>query len=862
MEPKLSEILLARAAVIMRMKGCGLSLDWLKEYSIPCLLASCDRKEESLPGISILDTALERELIQNRGFAAWLARLLPLLPEEPPPEPKLKPVYNARGSRVYQPPSRRAVLMRELRGLLETCTVNGKDITAYSQDKLMDMLEQEHISWYARLVYLANFASAEPPEDTRQRVLANLGLCVKLPLELTERQKALIVEPYVTTRPLFASDPFNEILELLDEYPGLLDIVRLLHENAILEELDLDDYRVLAQDESEYRRLLESLISLIGSAAVNNFIQFWKKGGCQLRELRTIEAQARKNPGLDWSEQLSTYAGYVNQLYGSRFKHFELGNVSDYQEDILIHAIVSNRKHFIRLVDAQSEEFLNLPKTSVLFQSELYREHFNLNELTEKDFSDCAWMTQKRLDVADLSPGRRYTFQELRALHDAPRQYNTLYHALQSDSQDYRLKILRQLCKRSLLWFDIEDAEITALAASLDIKPLDAWMQTDFSLISDLTASDAVQMLTHLDKLRHLLPSIQTRTEVSLVLHNLDTLEQYQSISELKENLIQTDSDWHSLIEKMNLTPEFQEQYRENIIRFLCNDGAHIAETYRSSLNYNQEEAFQRVVKAELMGQLDKLKYFEGDLQRELDSPLTARVKANWPVNLQSEQGNLIVQEHDDFFSTMLLGMQPKRTCLAYANGAYNTCLLSAFDSNKKILYATLDGRVVGRAFLRLTKGRLTGTDALADKEASDFTFVDLENVRDTRPERIREREQERLTLFLERPYISGVDPAAEQRIMNMFVELAGRKADELDTMLVLSEDYRKKDMPGFTWTKYAIYISKSKAGSQYLDSLGGQATVSSEGSYKSGSFLVRNSVGLPQVSSPGMSGSSLRRAS
>ena len=96
---------------------------------------------------------------------------------------------------------------------------------------------------------------------------------------------------------------------------------------------------------------------------------------------------------------------------------------------------------------------------------------------------------------------------------------------------------------------------------------------------------------------------------------------------------------------------------------------------------------------------------------------------------------------------------------------------------------------------------------------------------------------------------------------MNMFVELAGRKADELDTMLVLSEDYRKKDMPGFTWTKYTIYISKSKAGSQYLDSLGGQATVSSEGSYKSGSFLVRNSVGLPQVSGSSQS-RQMRRAS
>ena len=98
---------------------------------------------------------------------------------------------------------------------------------------------------------------------------------------------------------------------------------------------------------------------------------------------------------------------------------------------------------------------------------------------------------------------------------------------------------------------------------------------------------------------------------------------------------------------------------------------------------------------------------------------------------------------------------------MSYINGQYRECLLSAFDSNKKILYATLNGRVVGRAFLRLTKGRLTGADVPDD-----------------------------------------------------------------DT--------------GFTWTKYAVYISKSKAGAQYLDSLGGQAAVSAEGSYKANTFLVR----------------------
>lgn len=286
----------------------------------------------------------------------------------------------------------------------------------------------------------------------------------------------------------------------------------------------------------------------------------------------------------------------------------------------------------------------------------------------------------------------------------------------------------------------------------------------------------------------------------------------------------------------MALGPEFLERHRESIMEFLCRNGAHIAETYRKGLGGNQQAAFLRVVKAELMGQLGDLKYFEGDLQRELNSPLTARVKAGWPVNLSLAKGGLEVREHDDFFSTMLLGVQPQRTCLSYIDGQYRECLLSAFDSNKKVLYAALDGRVVGRAFLRLTKGRLTGAD-VPEADDSGFTFVDLERP-EARP--VRPREREGLTLFLERPYISGVGPEVSRSIMRMFTELAERKAGELDTMLVLSSDYRNHIPSGFTWTKYAVYISKSKAGAQYLDSLGGQATVSAEGSYKSNTFLVR----------------------
>ena len=67
-----------------------------------------------------------------------------------------------------------------------------------------------------------------------------------------------------------------------------------------------------------------------------------------------------------------------------------------------------------------------------------------------------------------------------------------------------------------------------------------------------------------------------------------------------------------------------------------------------------------------------------------------------------------------------------------------------------------------------------------------------------------------------------------------------------LGAQLVLSLDYREVAAGDFAQTSLPLYISASKAGGQYLDSLGGKAEVSSEGSYKKNIFLVKQDKSLP----------------
>lgn len=835
----LTNKMLQRTEVMLKMRSLYLDFKWLQEVGLQQIMDCCDRMATPLPAALVHIKNVQRELIHNPRFADYYAKLLPMFPEEPSQTPTPTPGYAGRHGYSYpqtrhMPPSRRTVLMTRLSELLDLYRESELDITVPPAERLMEVLELEQFDAKTRLVYLTNFLSDQLSAEEQQATINGLSVCVSLPLHLDSWQKELLRTPYTATQSLFQENTFEEICTLLHTYPELTKIIGLLHEREICEHLGLEDYKFLTTETTERYALLESIATRLGANNTSEFISFWKKSQYSMDELRRMHSRIMVDEAPDWEPVFSNYSGYVNLLYGSRFKVIDLTEVQSYQEGILNYAIVHNKKHFIRLVDGHAEQFLGLPRDALLFQVSLYEEHFNLNELSEKDLDACRWMRSKNFDVGCLMSGRKYTFPELAALYNVSGIYRTFYHLLQSESQDYRLRVLRQLCKRNVLKPYMKP-DLPRLADKLSIKPLQVWKEHEFAHIRGLTAEDAAALLIHFDEICHLLPSIQHRTDAVLALKNLTSLQQIASIESLKANIAQIDPEWHTLVEEMALSEEFLEKYQNPIVSFVCENGAYIARTYANNLNNDQRKAFYRVVKAELMGQLHTLKYFEGDLQRELDMPLTERVKAGWSGNKTLSKAGMDVRECDDFFSTMLLGTQPQRTCLSYINGAYNQCLLSAFDSNKKVLYVSLDGRIVGRAFLRLTKGRLTGE--AVEKDTSEFNFVDLENIAASR--HTRSSKHEELTLFLERPYVSGVGPEQEAQAYELLIELACTKADDLGTMLVLSSDYHPVEQ-SFTRTLFDIYISKSKAGEQYLDSLDGPASVSAEGSYKSNSFFVR----------------------
>ena len=130
----------------------------------------------------------------------------------------------------------------------------------------------------------------------------------------------------------------------------------------------------------------------------------------------------------------------------------------------------------------------------------------------------------------------------------------------------------------------------------------------------------------------------------------------------------------------------------------------------------------------------------------------------------------------------------------------------------------------------------------LSIPDEASLSFVDLEKLGTNdaaNSTRGSSPSKERLIIFLENAYSAGVSNEVSANINTMFVELMAKKAETMGAMLVLSNCYSAMAKANYVRTNFHVYISKSKAGAQYLDSLNGSATVSDEGGYRTNNFYI-----------------------
>ena len=340
-------------------------------------------------------------------------------------------------------------------------------------------------------------------------------------------------------------------------------------------------------------------------------------------------------------------------------------------------------------------------------------------------------------------------------------------------------------------------------------------------------------LLRKYEQLRVFIPEMQSEADAIFALNNGAVIAGQKNWTQVRATVLTMDRDWLDLKERFSITDEFVEQHREPVTNFLLRGGSAMVRALYGYLQGDDKaiEALRRIVQAELMGQFYALKYFDDDLRREIRYPISEVQEAAWKPNLTLKRGAFSAEEADDFYFTMRLGELPRTTCLSCWDGNQRDCLLAAFDSNKKMILIRKGEDIVGRACIRLTKG-------VFQRPADfNFSFADLAQVQSADKKRAAD---EMLVLFLERIYTSRLNDEEVKTAMKLAVSLVTQKAAAIGAVAVLARRYLGcYDRDQYVGSHFYVYISKSKNGQQYLDSMGGAAVTSHKEQYTGAVFLV-----------------------
>lgn len=677
--------------------------------------------------------------------------------------------------------------------------------------------------------YMKYYGEQNVSKEEKEQLVKSIAMC----MDVLDFEKAGEKDRMLLVNPVFSSELLLDLLENVNNLKilqdqGLMELVNTLAGyEAEIRSLNQKQFDQMKERPVEILEKLKIVTRYIEKENLTDGLNLWLWNEALYEDLCKLERAF--TDGAEPAEVFSGKVSYVNTLYQNPVSKISLSSLSEEKSEILLYAITQKKKAFLNLINEEAELFYDLPNASMLLKKEVYQEYINLNTLNRKNLKDSADLILLR-DRFELLAKREHTFEELKLLCTAKEAVIRLYEQLTCKC-DERLLVLRELIKRECVPYSFWKGQIEPLAAALSQKPLSRWIREDFWNIPDLSYGTALWLLVYREQLKGMEKEITMEQQALYLLKDLALVKECDSLSELKEKLILGDVSWRLLKEKLSFSEEFVQNNAARIGNFLFVGGAEIMETFLERQPSKIEE-IRRLVTAELLGKFDELKYPSGDLMREIDFEVSEEAEKEWKIDRTFTSKNLVLKEKTGLLPVMQIGEVPSYSCLSYRSGLNSDCLLSCFDSNKKFFFIRKNGQVVFRAMIRLTKGSYVG-----DRMRKKIQFADLSGA--GKP---KEEEGEELVLFLERYYEKNLAYEEQDQAVYLAFVAAKEKAKKLGARLVLScyyqDDVKTKE---YIKSNYYLYISKSKNGSQYLDSLYGEASVSDSGDYSSNIFLLEN---------------------
>lgn len=503
---------------------------------------------------------------------------------------------------------------------------------------------------------------------------------------------------------------------------------------------------------------------------------------------------------------------------------------------------VLNKKSFIKLIKDNINIFSKIPKDNILF-NDIFIKVINLNTLnvnnlevllnsSNKDKKDFISKNEIK-NLLLLDENKILTFNELWYLIKQDKLKIKLFYEFYDINLkiNLRLKLLKELpnLENKFSKYNMKESEINhnikKLLELLLIHPykerINA-LKTQYTNLKNLKNEDFLFILLNLNSLSKFLQEVNTINDIFYIINNLDEINSRNiSLQEFKIEKIKSNYYYEYLIEELELTNDFINKNINKIIEF-CEKDLHIL--FNSFMNNPHQEKLQRdnlkkLVKAELSNRLFDLKFVDSDFDLEIGLKVPSNIKKEWKNNLLKRNKYYVLEETYDFENIIRLGEKPVSTCQHWDGGSYSKCLLSNFDTNKKMIINSYNDTINTRALLRLTKGTF-------DTIKTPLSFKDIDKYEEI------SNSNEEIVLFLEKTY-SNLDKSQLLMVQKDIINLALEKARLLNIPLIIS-NYYEDALPNETLIKYNLFISYSKNGCQYLDSLNGQAESISEGSYSS----------------------------
>ena len=677
--------------------------------------------------------------------------------------------------------------------------------------------------------YMKYYGEQNVSKEEKEQLVKSIAMC----MDVLDFEKAGEKDRMLLVNPVFSSELLLNLLENVNNLKILQDqdlmelVNTLAGYEAEIRSLNQKQFDQMKERPVEILEKLRIVTGYIPKDKLTDGLNLWLWNEALYEDLCKLERAF--TDGADPAEVFSSKVSYVNTLYQNPLSKISLSSLSVEKSELLLYAITQKKKAFLNLINGEPELFYDLLNASMLLKKEMYQEYINLNTLNRKNLKDSADLILSN-DRFELLAKREHTFEELKLLCTAKEAVIRLYEQLTCKC-DERLLVLRKLIKRECVPYSFWKGQIEPLAAALSQKPLSRWIREDFWNIPDLSYGTALWLLVYREQLKGMEKEITMEQQALYLLKDLALVKECDSLSELKEKLILGDVSWRLLKEKLSFSEEFVQNNAARIGNFLFVGGAEIMETFLERQPSKIEE-IRRLVTAELLGKFDELKYPSGDLMREIDFEVSEEAEKEWKIDRTFTSKNLVLKEETGLLPVMQIGEVPSYSCLSYRSGLNSDCLLSCFDSNKKFFFIRKNGQVVFRAMIRLTKGSYVG-----DRMRKKIQFADLSGA--GKP---KEEEGEELVLFLERYYEKNLAYEEQDQAVYLAFVAAKEKAKKLGARLVLScyyqDDVKTKE---YIKSNYYLYISKSKNGSQYLDSLYGEASVSDSGDYSSNIFLLEN---------------------